>query len=78
MSVTTSDYHRGDMNIDEQKATFAWVMGMTKWGSLTLAVGLVFAILWFCTAAGVGAAFTSALILAVIGVFALRKKPSTH
>jgi hypothetical protein len=28
------DYHRGEMDIHEQAATFAALASMTKWGSL--------------------------------------------
>ena len=43
------DYHRGEMDIHEQVATYNAVMGMTKWGSLALAVALLALVLWFCT-----------------------------
>ena len=78
MAGPASDYHRGDMDIQEQAATFKAVMAATKWGSLSIAVGLVLFILWFCTGAGFVAAVVSAVILAVVGVFFLRDKPSAH
>lgn len=72
------EYHRGDMDIHEQQATFHAVMGLTKWGSLAIAVALVFLVLMFCTPAGfLGAAF-AALVLLVAGVFFLRDKPAEH
>jgi hypothetical protein len=75
MAGPSSDYQRGAMDIDEQQATFQLVMGMTKWGSLAIAVGVLFFVLWFCTHFGfVGAAFTS-LVLLVAGVVFLRESP---
>ena len=49
---SSSDYHRGEMDIHEQSATYAGFMNLTKWGSLILAVGLLFVTLWFCTGTG--------------------------
>ena len=40
-----SDYQRGHMDIAEQAATFNLVMGMTKWGSLAIAAGVLFFVL---------------------------------
>ena len=78
MAGPASDYHHGDMDVHEQKATFQSVMAATKWGSLSLAVGLVLFILWFCTDAGFPTALICAVILAAIGIFALRGKPAAH
>lgn len=71
---SSSDYHRGEMDIHEQSATYAGFMALTKWGSLITAVGILFITLWFCTKAGfVGSAF-SAIVLGVIGFLLLRGK----
>ena len=78
MAGPASDYHHGDMDIQEQTATFAAVMAATKWGCLSIAVGLVFFVLWFCTDAGVLTAFVAAVILTALGVFFLRGKPVAH
>jgi hypothetical protein len=78
MAGPTSDYHRGEMDIHEQQATFQMVMAMTKWGSLTVAVGLLFAVLWFCTTTGFLGAFAAALALAVIGGAGLKSKAPAH
>jgi len=74
MAGTASDYNRGEMDIQEQASTFQKVMGMTKWASLAVAAGVLFLTLWFCTGAGFGAAFISAVILLAIGIFALRQR----
>ena len=53
------------MDIRAQQATYASVMRMTKWASLTLVVGLVFFVLWLCTGAGFGTALITAAVVAV-------------
>lgn len=72
----SSDYHRGEMDIAEQKATYHLVMGMTKWGSLVLAASLLFVVLWFCTPAGFMGGAVAGVVLSVLGVIFLREKPS--
>jgi hypothetical protein len=75
MAGAASDHHRGEMDIAEQSATFSMVMGMTKWGSLTLGTLVLFLTLWFCTGAGFGGAFVTAAVVIALGVFFLRSKP---
>jgi hypothetical protein len=70
-----SDYHRGEMEISEQVSTFHGFIAMTKWGSLVLAVALLFAVLIFCTEAGLFQALIGAGVVAVVGGFLLRDKP---
>ncbi|MFZ3006747.1 MAG: aa3-type cytochrome c oxidase subunit IV [Phenylobacterium sp.] len=70
-----SEYHRGDMDISEQVATFNLFNGMTKWGSLSIAALMVLLVVWFCTPAGFLAGFISAAVLTVLGVVFLREKP---
>jgi len=70
-----SDYHRGEMDIQEQAATFDLFMGMTKWGSLSLTTLLTFIVLLFCTEAGFLGSAVAAIVVTVIGVLALREKP---
>lgn len=69
-----SEYHRGEMDISEQAATFDAVMGMTKWGSLALAVALLVLTLWFCTPAGFFGGLIPGAVLAVAGIVFLRDK----
>lgn len=76
MAGPSSDYHRGEMDIAEQQATFHLVMGMTKWGSLILAASLLFVVLWFCTSAGFMGGAVSGIVLTVLGVIFLREKPA--
>ena len=70
-----SDYQRGTMDIAEQTSTFHLVMGLTKWGSLVIAAGVLFFTLLFCTHTGFlgSLAYTAVLVLA--GIFFLRSKP---
>ena len=71
------DYHRGEMDIHEQVATFAAFNNMTKWGSLAVAALLLFITLLFCTAAGfIGSAIAAGVLLAA-GIFFLRDKPAS-
>ena len=74
MAGKALDYHRGEMDIHEQKSTFQMVMVMTKWASLAVVSGVLFLTLWFCTGAGFGTAFISAAILLGVGIFALRER----
>lgn len=70
-----SEYHRGEMDISEQVATYGVFMLLTKWGSLALAAALVMLVLWFCTPAGFLPGLVSGLVVTVIGVIVLREKP---
>ena len=74
MAGPASDYHRGEMEITEQRSTYQLVMGMTKWGSLYLAAALLALVMWFCTDAGFLAGLVAAVALAVIGTLVLRDK----
>lgn len=71
-----SEYHRGEMDIHEQTATYDAFMGLTKWGSLALAVSLLMLTLWFCTPAGFFGGLIPGVVLAVVGVLLLRDKKS--
>jgi hypothetical protein len=74
MADATNDYHRGEMDISEQTATYSLVMGMTKWGSLGVAALILWLTLWFCTPAGFMGATIATIVLIVLGVFFLRSK----
>jgi hypothetical protein len=68
------EYHRGEMEIGEQAATYNLFMNLTKWGSLALAAILTFIVLWFCTEAGFLGAAMAGVVLFVVGFFVLKKK----
>jgi hypothetical protein len=66
------------MDIHAQQATFHAVMSATKWSCLAVAVGVLFFTLLFCTDAGFGSAFITAVALTALGVFALSRGGSGH
>ena len=71
-----SDYVHGEMDIHQNQSTYALFGNLTKWGSLAVAVVLVFLVLLTCVpGAGFMTAFIVALILAVLGWVFLKKKP---
>ena len=78
MAEAASDYHRGEMDIHAQQATFHSVMVASKWATLAVVAGVAFLTLWFCTAAGFGSALLVAIIIVALGVFFLRERPATH
>lgn len=69
-----SDYHRGEMDIAEQTATYHLVMGLTKWGSLVTAASILFFSLLFCTDTGFLGSAAWAVVVMVAGVLLLREK----
>lgn len=71
------DYHRGEMDIQEQAATYAAFGALTKWGSLAIAAVLLTVTLWFCTSAGFLGGLIPGVVLAVVGVVFLREKPAS-
>jgi hypothetical protein len=73
--MAASEFHHGDQNISEQKATFSAFVGATKWSSLWLGAGVLWLTVWFCTDAGFLPGAISALVLLVLGYILLRKKP---
>lgn len=76
MAEHGSDYHRGEMDISHQTSTFHLFNGMTKWGSLGLAVLLALLVPWFCTKAGFMPGLIAAVVLLVVGIVFLREKPA--
>jgi Bacterial aa3 type cytochrome c oxidase subunit IV. len=70
-----SDYHRGDMDIHEQVATYHLFVMMAKWGSLALAALLVFLVLLFCTPTGFFGSLIVGVVISVAGWFVLREHP---
>jgi len=78
MAGPASDYHHGDQDIHAQQATFHHVMVATKWSIVALAAGIAFLTLWFCTSAGFINALITGIIIVVVGIVALRERPSAH
>ncbi len=73
----SDSYVRGSQEISEQESTFDAFMGMTKWGSLAIAVLLFFLTLWFQPGGSLMTAFIASVVLSVAGFFML-KSPKKH
>ncbi|CAN7543945.1 aa3-type cytochrome c oxidase subunit IV [Phenylobacterium sp. LjRoot225] len=78
MANQASEYHHGEMDIHEQAATYAFVMSLTKWGSLAVSAAVLVLVLWFCTSAGFLGALITGVVAVVIGVLILRGGGSGH
>ena len=75
MAEHEAEYHRGEMSISEQARTYEAFGEFSKWGSLIVAVLVLFPTLWFCTDFGfLGAAIVNVVMVA-IGILVLRKGP---
>lgn len=68
----SDSYVRGSQEISEQESTFGAFLGLTKWGSLVIAVLLVFLTLWFQPGGSLMTAFITAVVLSVGGFFLLK------
>jgi hypothetical protein len=75
MAGPAGDYHRGEMDVSEQVSTYKAFLTLAKWGSLILAVGILFFALLFAAAVGFLGSAASAVVLLVIGFLLLRSKP---
>lgn len=74
MAELATDHAHGEMDIAEHATTFHHFLQFSKWGSLAVAVTVLFLATWFCTGAGfLGAAFTAIVVL-VVGILLLREK----
>jgi hypothetical protein len=68
-----SDYKHGEMNINQHKATYAAFGNLTKWGSLIIAVLLIFLVLLTSVpGAGLMGAGFAAVVLAGLGWLVLK------
>jgi len=74
MATPGGDYHRGEMHIEEQEATYSGFLKMTKWGSLYLAAIVLFLVLWFCTTAGFLGGLITGIVVLVLGTLVLSEK----
>ena len=75
MAEPAGDYHRGEMDVSEQASTYEAFLTLSKWGSLVLAVGILFFTMLFSTEAGFIGSAAAAFIVLVVGVLVLRAKP---
>ena len=78
MAEHVSDYTHGQMDIHQQQASFDGFVNMTKWGSLIVAVVVLFSSIMFCTSAGFLGAAVPAVVVAALGIFLLRGGGSGH
>ncbi len=77
MANSAQEYHKGEMEIADQAATFHGFVGMTKWCSLALATSLLFLTVWLCAHAGFMRAAIAAIVVLVLGILLLKEKPSS-
>lgn len=75
MAEHGADHSHGQMDISEQSASFDLFVRFTKWGSLAVAVVVLWAVLMFCTTTGFVGAVVASLVLLAVGVYILREKP---
>lgn len=78
MAGPAHDHHRGDMDISEQKSTYALFTALTKWGSLITAAITLGLTVCFATDGGVVGGVVAAGGLLVVGWWYLRKRPFTE
>jgi hypothetical protein len=76
--AAATEHNHGEMDIAEHAMTFHHFMQFTKWGSLAIAVSVLFLAMWFCTNAGFLGAFVAALVVLVAGILLLREKRHAH
>ena len=75
MAGHATDESHGQMDITEQSASFDLFVRFTKWGSLAVAVIVLWATLMFCTTTGFIGSVVAAVILLALGVYLLRENP---
>ncbi len=74
MAGPAHDYHRGEMDIHEQQRTFHSFLVLAKWGSLAIAVGVLFFSLIFAAGVGFLGAAATAFVVLVLGILLLKEK----
>lgn len=71
-------YVRGSQEISEQASTFRAFISMAKWGSLWLAALLMFLVLWFQPGGSFIGGAIVAVVMLVLGYFALKSGKPAH
>ncbi len=74
MAGKPTEYHRGEMDIHEQRSTYHSFLVMSKWGALIIMVGLLFFSLLFAVGVGFTGAAGAAIVLGGLGFALLREK----
>jgi hypothetical protein len=77
MAEPSTEYHRGEMDIHAQEDTYHGFLKGSKWGSLAIAVSVLWLVIWFCTPGGFLAGLITGVIVAAIGIAVLREKPKS-
>jgi thiamine transporter ThiT len=67
-------YEHGQMDTRQQELTFHSFIMLSKWGSLYLAVTMLFLVLWFATDAGFLGGLVTAIVVLVVGTYVLAEK----
>lgn len=73
--MAEEEYRRGEMDIHQHELTFRGVMRLTKWGSLIIAVTVLFFSMWLAAGVGFFGSFIAAVVVLALGIFFLRSKP---
>jgi hypothetical protein len=68
----SADHRHGHMPVKAQAETYGEVMALFKWCALGVADLIIVTTLWFCTPAGFAPALIVGIIVAGLGVVALR------
>ena len=63
-----------EMEISEQVSTYRFFNGLVKWGSLAVAVAVLFLTMLFCAHAGLVPSAVVSFVVLVAGLVGLRKK----
>ncbi len=72
-----ADYQPGHMDVSQQRSMYQTFNLLLHWGSLILATGLIFFVLWLCAHVGFLPALIAAVIVAGLGSFWL-SRPKAH
>ncbi len=72
-----TEYHRGEMKVDEHLSMYHRFNSLVHWGSLALATGLTFFILLLCVHVGFLPSLIAAIVVLVAGTIWLRR-PKAH
>ena len=71
-------YVRGGMEINEQVSTWKLVQTLFSWGSLSLAVLMLFLVVWFMPNGSFFAGLISGVVVFAAGFFFLKSGSKSH
>jgi hypothetical protein len=67
-------FEHGQMDTHQQELTFHSFIMLSKWGSLYIAVLILFLVLWFATDAGFLGGLVTAIVVLAAGTYVLAEK----